>query len=355
VKAGCLLGLGLLKDERAAYTLYPVIMGNSPEELQSFAVTSLAKIGTTKITFRVGRRSREVDIVDLLEKKLVRKTTRTQVRRAMAMALGTIGREETSIKALQQAYRIDRDKGVKGFALLSLALMKKSDANKLVVRDVLRQALKRERDTIVRGFAALAVGLSRDVEAGKQLLDVFNKDRNAEVRAAAAIGLGIIKYKPALPDLGGEVEKPRDGGDARGYACVALGMIGDPAASKYLKSVLKNVNIPYLKWASATGLAVLRDRSALPMILECLSDKNQITRDSAVRSLAYFRDDTTILPLLEQFKKEKSDEVRAMICVTLGQIVDVSQEVPILRRIGRNVNWIAAVRMPSIALLTRIF
>ncbi|MHC4598853.1 MAG: HEAT repeat domain-containing protein [Planctomycetota bacterium] len=178
VKAGCLLGLGLLQDERAAYTLWPVITGNFAEELQSFAVTSLAKIGTTKITFRQGRRSRDVDVVDLFEKRLLRKQTRTNVRRSMAMALGSIGREDSSIKALQQAYRLDRDKGVKGFSLLSLALMKKSDANKMVVRDVLRRALTRERDNIVRGFLALAVGLTEDQEAGKALLDVFNKDRN---------------------------------------------------------------------------------------------------------------------------------------------------------------------------------
>jgi HEAT repeat protein len=132
-------------------------------------------------------------------------------------------------------------------------------------------------------------------------------------------------------------------------------MIGDRNASKYLKSVLKNVNIPYLKWASATGLAVLGDKSAIPMILEWIGDGNSITRDSAIRSLGYFRDDSTIMPLLDQFKKEKNDKVRAMICVTLGQIIDTSTKVPVLRRIGRNVNWIAAIRMPSVALLTRIF
>ena len=355
VKAGALLGLGLLKDERAAYTLYPVVMSNYKEELQSFAVTALAKIGTTEIEFRRGRKSTKIDIVNLFERKMLTKTTKTQVRRAMAMALGTIGREDSSIKALQQAYRVDRDKGVKGFALLSMALMKKNDANKMVVNDTLRRALVRERDNVVKGFAALAVGLSKDEEGGKLLLNVFLKERNPDVRAAAAVGMGIMKYKQALPDLGQEVKKPKDGGEARGYACVALGMIGDPAASDYLKSVLKDVNIPYLKWASATGLAILNDKSAIPMIMEWINDKNQITRESAIRSLSYFRDDSTISPLLDQFRKEKSDHVRTMCIVTLGMIGDVSDEIPVLRRIGRNVNWIAAVRMPAVDLLTKIF
>ncbi|MHC5037669.1 MAG: HEAT repeat domain-containing protein [Planctomycetota bacterium] len=355
VKAGALLGLGLLKDERAAYTLYPVLMSNYKEELQAFAVTSLAKIGATEITFRRGRKSTKVDLVKQFEKKMVMKTTRTQVRRAMALALGTIGREETTITALKKAYTLDRDKGVKGFALISLARLKKSDSNKLIARDILRRALKRESDNVVKGFAALALGLSEDYESGDLLLDLFKKASTPDVRAAAAVGLGILKYKPALPELGDEVTNPKDGGDARGYACVALGMIGDTAAADYLKSVLKDVNVPYLKWASATGLAILKDKSAIRMILEWIDDKNRITRESSIRALCYFRDDSTIQPLLDQFKKEKVDEVRAMIIVTLGMIGDVSKEIPVLRRIGMNVNWVAAVKMPPVEMLTKIF
>ncbi|MHC5040485.1 MAG: HEAT repeat domain-containing protein [Planctomycetota bacterium] len=355
VKAGALLGLGLLGDERAAYTLYPVFISNYEEELQSFAVTSLAKIGTTEITLRRGRKSTVVDLVRLFERRLNHPQTKTQVKRAIAMALGTLGREDTSIAALRRAYRADRDKGVKGFALLSLAQMKKGEVNKRVVRDFLQRAMAREKDAVVKGFAALALGLTGDEACGKDLLELFNGNDRPDVRAAAAIGLGILKYKPALPVLGHEVEKPRDGGDARGCACVALGMIGENIASDYLKAVLRDVNVPYLKWASATGLAILNDRSAIPMILDWINDKNRITRESAIRSLSYFRDDTTIRPLLEQFKKEKVDEVRTMIVVTLGTIGDASTDIPVLRRIGQNVNWVAAVRMPAVDLLTKIF
>jgi len=358
VKAGTLLAMGLLQNERAAYTLYPVLMSNYDEELQALAVAALAKIGTTTITFRRGRRSTEIDIIDLFEKRLAKKTTKDEVRRSIAMALGTIGKEETSIDALKRAYTSDRDKGVKGFALLSLAQMKKGEANKVVVRDFLRRALMREKDVVVRGFAALAVGLSQDQDAGQLLLDVFNSNDRPDVRAAAAVGLGIIKYKPALPDLGQEVKNPRDGGDARGYAAVALGMIGDPASTKYLKSVYETVNDPYLKWMTATGLGLLghknRDQAAIDLVKKDLSDGSLAIRKAAVRSIAYFRDDTTIDPLVEQFKEEGNDELRALIVVSLGNIADTAEETPILRRIGKNVNWVAAVRMKSIELLTRL-
>jgi HEAT repeat protein len=355
VKAGALLGLGLLGDQRAAYTLYPVFTSNYKEELQALAVTALAKIGTTEVVFRHGRKSVTVDLVTLFERKLTNKQTRTEVRRSIAMALGTIGRQDSSVRALQLAVRADRDKGVKAFALLSLARIRKDEATAMVVHDTLRRVLAAEKDAVVKGFAALAVGLSGDREGGKVLLGVFKDKGRADVRAAAAIGLGLLKYKPALPDLGEEVQNPADGGRARGYAAIALGMIGEPASSDFLKSVLGNVNIPYLKWASATGLALLGDRSAVPTILAQLDDGNRITRESAIRSLAHFREDTTIAPLLEQFSKEDSDEVRTMIAVTLGKIADVSETIPVLRRIGRNVNWVAAKNMKAVDLLTRLF
>jgi HEAT repeat protein len=355
VKAGTLLGLGLLKHPRAAYTLYPVVMSNNKEELQSFAVTALAKIGTTEIEFRKGRRSVTVDLVDMFEKKLAIKETKGQVRRALAMALGTVGRDTTSLQALIRAYRVDRDKGVKAFALLSLARMKKSATAKIVVRETLKRALLREKDAVVQGFAALAAGLSRDEELAPHLLDVFNGKTQHDVRAAAAVGLGLLKHKAAIPDLASEVERPKSRGDARGYAAVALGMIGEPVASDYLKAVLKDVNVPYLKWAASTGLALLGDRSAVPTILKWTDDRNRITRESAIRSLAHFRDDSTIRPLLERFRTEKNDEVRSLILVTLGTIGDASEGMPVLRRIGQNVNWVAAVRMPAVDLLTRLF
>jgi HEAT repeat protein len=355
VKAGCLIGLGLLKDERAATTLFPVVNGTFKEDLQAFAVTSLAKIGTTEITIGRGRRARTVDLVDFFEKKLLDKTTKTQVRRALAMALGTMGRESSTIQALQRAYKIDRDRGVQSFALVSLAQLKKEESNKIVVREILRRALMNEKNGVVRGFAALAVGLTGDAEGGQLLLRVFKEDGDPEVRAAATIGLGIIKYIPALPDLGHEVNKPRGIGDARGYACIAMGMIGHPSAAETLRTTLRDVNIPYLKAMASMGLALLSDRAGLSLVVDHIDDKNRITREAAVRSLAHFREDSTVQPLIKQLKKEKSNEVRAMIVVTLGVIGDASKGVPVLRKIGQNVNWIAARRMPAVDLLTKLF
>jgi HEAT repeat protein len=359
VKAGTIIGIGLLGDERGAFTLLSLLLSNEEEELQAFAVAGLSKIGKTEISSTAGRRSRTFNLIEQFEKKLVTKETPTQVRRAVALALANVGRKESSIRALQQAYQSDRDKGVKGFSLLGLAQLAAKlpagDADKLAAIEFLRRAVNKENDVVVKGFAVLAVGLTRDETSGEFLSEIFNSNEDPDVRAAAALGLGMVKYTKAIGYLAQEITKPRDGGDARGFSCVALGLIGDVAAADYLMAVLKDVNVPYLTWSAASGLAILGHKPAIPEVLKRLDDKNRITREMTIRALQYFRDDTTISPLLDQFKKEKVDEVRAMVIVTLGVIGDSSKGIPVLRKAGRDVNWVAAVKMPSIDLLTRLF
>ncbi|MHC4780460.1 MAG: HEAT repeat domain-containing protein [Planctomycetota bacterium] len=340
IRASALLALGLLGDERSAYTLYKVLMGKAKEEYKTIAVTSLARIGKTGIIFRTGSRTRTVDLVGQFETLLRHRKTPVQVRRALALALGDMGTESTSLETLRRVYETDRDRGVRGFALISMALMKKSDGvNQELVSKVFLRALKGERNAEVKGFAALASGMSRDSSLGKPLLHVFNGKEQPDVRAAAALGLGILKYEPAVSDLCSELKAPRDGGDARGYAAVALGMIGDGAATDYLKWVLKNVNVPYFQWASSMGLALLGDRTAIPLVVERLDDKNLQTRVTAIRSLSYFRDLSTLKPLMDQYGREKLESVRESIIRTMGMILDESESIPACRLIGEGMNW----------------
>jgi HEAT repeat protein len=356
LKGAALLGLGLLGDERSAYALYQVLIGNSREEYKTIAVASLARSGASRIVFRRGSRSRTVDLVELFESLILRKTTSDPVRRGLVLALGTLGREKTSLDVLRRAYGSTRDSGVKGFTLLSMALMKKENpAKQAQVRETILTALRRGKSARVRGFAALAAGLSEDPELGGALLVVFNGKDQADVRAAAAVGLGILRHRAAVDDLVRELREPRDGGDARGFAAVALGMIGDRSASKSLRWILKNVNVPYLKWASATGLALLGDRGAIPQILECMDDRNMTTRLTAIRSLGYFRDLSTLKPLMERFEKEKSDGVRECIVRTMGMILDDAESVPACRRIGAGVDWAGLSKRPVLLRLVSLF
>ncbi|MHC5038251.1 MAG: HEAT repeat domain-containing protein [Planctomycetota bacterium] len=355
VKGGAILGLGLLGQERAVYTLLPVFLRTMREEFRALAVTSLARLGMVEICLGSGKKAVTLDLIQEFEKRLLDKRTPREVRRAIALALGTFGREQTSRSVLQKAYWRDRDKGVRGFALLSIAQLGKKSEEKGRSLRFLSWALSRETSPLLRGYLALGLGLTEEAEAGPLLLDLFQGKEHPDVRAAAAVGLGIVKYRAALPDLGREIQDPKDAGKARGYAAMALGMIGDPASVPYLRAVLENANIPYLRWAASNGLALLGDRTAVPALLKSMGDRNLLTRRTTIQALRFFRDETSIEPLLACFRKEKVDVLRRSIIGTLGAIGEPVKGIPALRRIDRHVNWMAAIRLKSIALLLDLF
>jgi HEAT repeat protein len=358
VKAGLILGIGLLGDERGAQALLSVVLGNEEEELQALALAALGKIGAVEVG-GAGRNVRKTDVVQILEARLGDKDTRTQVRRSAALALGAIGRAETSVSVLEKATRMDRDKGVRAFALVALARLAarrpEGDGAAAAAREILRRAARSESDDRVKGFAVLAIGISRDEKASGLVLGLFDGNESPDVRAAAAVALGILKCRDAIPTLSREIQTPRDGGEARGFSCVSLGMVGDPCSIDYLRAVLSEAQAPYLIGAAATGLSLLNDRGALPLIWKRIGERDEIVREAAVRSLQFFRDDSTTAPLLDLMRREKSETIRAMMVVSLGAIADASEKMPVLRRIGRDVNWVAAKNLPAIALLLRMF
>jgi HEAT repeat protein len=353
LKATCLLAIGLLGDERGAYTLYPILLSNFHEDIQAMAVAALAKLGKRELQLQWHGKSVTVDLVDRFERWLYMKRTKVKVRQALAIALGTMGRERTSLGALRKAVTLDRDRGVVVFSLLSMALMKKGEPGQMITRDLIYRVLSVNSDSVIRSFALLALGLSGDHETGEVLLNFFKRSRKPDVRAAAALSLGLLKYKPAMPELGEEIVNPKDGGDARGMACIALGMIGDPSVGDYLKAVLRDVEVPYLKWGACNGLGALGDPSAIPEILKWIGSLNRITREGAIYSLGAFRDDFAIPPLLERFELEKVASIRGAIIVTLGKMAGTSPGALALDGFGLHVNWLATLRMPTLDFLTR--
>jgi HEAT repeat protein len=354
VRAAAVVALGLVGEGEmgAVKTLLDIFTGHDEARIRALAVTSLGKLGVTEYKPR-GRR-KGINLVRKFESMLKKKETKDYIRQSLAMILGRFGDAET-IGKLQQVARLDKNKAVRSFALLSLAQIKKDEKKKASVREFLRRVLKKEKDNIVRAYAALAVGLSQDPEGAKILREIFTGREHFDVRAAAAVGLGILKDADALPELGREIKNPRGGGDVRRFACIALGMIGDKAAGKYLKSILKDVNVPYLRWSAAIGLAKLGDKSCIPQLVKNLDDGSRITKEAAIRAIGYYRDETQIKPLMDHFGKEKSKEIQAMYIVALGYIGDSAEGVPVLKEVSQDFNWIAAIPYKTIDFVVRVF
>ncbi len=353
IKAAAVTALGLIGDERAVSTLLNIFVSQEEERIRALAVTSLGKLGVTE--FKPNPRAKStINLVRYFEKYLSDKQTKVYVRQSLAMILGRFGDDKT-INVLEQVVIDDKDKGVRSFALLSLAQIKKDESRKTAVREFLRRILKTEKNVIVKSYAALAVGLSEDAEGAKILREIFESGEHADVRAAAAVGLGLLKDKDSLPILGKEIEDPKGGGDVRRFCCISLGLIGDLAASNYLKAVLEKVNVPYLRWSAAIGLARLGDKSCMELLTKNLSDGSRVVKEAAIQAIGYFRDETQIKTLIDNFNKESNKEIQAMYIVSLGYIGDSAEEIPVLRQVSQDFNWLASLSYPSIDFVVRVF
>jgi HEAT repeat protein len=351
VRAAAVVGLGLIDDPNTPAVLLRIATSAEKEDIRALAVTSLGKLGIQSLRIR-GRRE-PLDLARFLA-RLMQKDRKEQVRRSAAMILGRAG-TEASIPALCAAAVRDRDGAVRSFALLSLARVARSAEKRAAVRGFLSKRLRAEKDDKVRCYAALALGLTRSPGAGPALRELFGTAPNPDLRAAAAVGLGLLKDSKALPLLGREIETPRSGGDVRYFSCIAIGLIGKMHAAEYLRAVLESSRMPGLRWAAAMGLALLGDRSSLPLLRKNLRENSRITREGAIRALGFFRDEAVIPVLTGLFQKESSDELRAMCVVSLGMIGDGAEGVPVLRRVSRDFNWLAALRNPAIDFILRAF
>ncbi len=353
VKAAAVTALGLLGDEKALKTLLEVFRSGEEEDIRALAVTAIGKLGVSSCQENPASNGR-VNLAREFEKHLLNKETKVRVRQSLAMILGKIGDSRTA-DALKAAASGDRDRVVRSFALLSLARLCKGTDQAVSVREMLRRTLRDEKNVTVRSYAALAAGLSGDSEAAPILRGLFESGEHADVRSAAAIGLGILKDAESMALFGKELNNPKGGGDVRRFACIALGLIGDKNAGDCLRKVLETVNQPYLKWSAAIGLARLGDKSCMDMLVRNLTDGSSIVKESAIRAIGYFRDEAQIRTLIDHMKKESSDEIKAMYVVSLGYIGDSASEVPVLRRVSQDFNWLASLKYVSIDFVTRVF
>ena len=83
---------------------------------------------------------------------------------------------------------------------------------------------------------------------------VSNGEADRAVRAACAIGLGLLRDRPVVPRLR-EVLASSPIAKLRGYCCVALGLIGTPDATEPIRRALERNSAPDVRAAAAIALA----------------------------------------------------------------------------------------------------
>jgi HEAT repeat protein len=344
VRAAAMLALALQKNEASAPVFVAQIGADRVKRhVKAMAATALGKLGLQKFMF--GRKT--VRTVPYLAHLLQTRRKDHGLRQSSAMAIAALGpKSEMDHKKLLRALTegfTDKDSNVRNLVLMAVAEIAYEGKAVGTARRIIHTVLAKEKNQTARGFACLAAGLAGDRESVPRLRQILTKGSSPELRAAAAVGLGLLKDFSATPTFLGILGKKGGETTLKGYCCTALGIMGiekNKEALPVLKKVLSEEADPELRAAAAMALTRLNDRGALDIVLEALTEKNQYFRMSAVMAVGRFRDLRGVGPLIRLYESgEANDELKAIVCVALGNIAETS-EIPVFRRIGRHYNFL---------------
>lgn len=219
---------------------------------------------------------------------------------------------------------------------------------------------------MTRAWAALALGIEgfhqteRTAGAGvaqpdpardaiaQILVDAMLLIKDPEQRSAFAVGLGLRRARQATPGLLKCIEEVRVD-DFRGYFALALGMTGArETAPAVLEFVKKEARHPGFFQQAAIGLALMGDKSVVPVLIELLKDdgtQSFILQSAIADSLGYVGDYRAVAPLVELLKDEKKQRTkltRAFASVALGLVGDKELQ-PWNSKISAHLNYFGFV------------
>ena len=192
----------------------------------------------------------------------------------------------------------------------------------------------------LHNFNAGKPGIASDL-----LLKQPKKVKDQRVKGAMAIALGIIRERKAESDLV-SLMMGRNSPSLRGYAAVALGMMGARAAIPQIKEVVKEqVKDPELQRAAATALGLMGDKDVVHVLSKVIEDaKTEYVQSSAALALGFIGDFTAIdvLNKLMRDKTGTTDLARAQATVALGVVAE-DELLPVMHIISVDNNYRALV------------
>ncbi len=326
VTMACQAG-GLMGSARLIRPLIDLAFDESvPEYVRSAAVTALG---------RIGEPSAIPALVELLDNGL-------QPRRAAAVALGYLAHagESTVIEKLGEILLTETDAPTRHFSAITLGRIGGPAARASILA-----AFADDRSDM-RPWLAIGLGLcERDepTDGGTQrLLDLAAEESNTQSYGAYLIALGLAGSRDALELLGqvaggGQIENA-------GYAAMALGLSGQPAAQPMLRDLLAGSTSPVILRQAALGLGILGDSASVPDLVELIrTTSNPFVASFAAIGVAFMGDENAAGSLMHLVDRGGSIGVRATFAVAaVGQLFD-SDRRPALSRLAAGDNYLSGL------------
>lgn len=299
------------------------------------------------------------------------------VRPGLAIALGRLTRAADPFapsvaETLRNAVEKDISKNPETayMSIISLGeIAGTSSAGNDIEKFLLEKATASGGRVTTRAWAAMGLGIEGFLQFDRRSKSAANEsnktakdkdtvaqalvERMAEMRdpsqlSAFAIALGLRKANFAAPKCLEGLDETRVD-DYRGYFALALGMMGSREHATKIQEHVKNaVRRPAFFQQTAIGLALLGDKSVVPLLIGVLRDaKNQAfaVQSSIADSLGYVGDYRAVKPLLEVLRDDKKEfptSTRTFAAVALGQVGDKDDE-PWNAKISKHLNYFAFV------------
>jgi len=291
--------------------------------------------------------------------------TQRELKMSAALALGQIGNcDDDGAKAVDNKIRAGlREVASKGrqqarrFSLIALSQIgaragigEKPWGGREEVESALTKTLGRGKVQL-KPWAGLAIGVqSWDLlEAGQSLdttsilaLQAATKDcrRPADI-GAYVLGLGMSKNVDAINLIIDKLDYFTGDDEARGYCCVALGLIGDPRPVEQIQVLIEESKYrPDLLKQAAISLGLLGDKAIVPKLVDMLANaKGMATQAAIATALGQIGDRNSIEPLVEMLQSPKmTGGARGFAAVALGIVCD-KEMLPWNSKIGQDINY----------------
>jgi len=288
---------------------------------------------------------------------------RAQVEMGAALALGQIGTSaaggvDSRIRSALIRTVSEGNRQSRRFALIALAQIggrlgagELGDAGTGEVARVLQLQLARGK-TELRPWAGLAMGVlahrlnetdrPRDGTLLRALVDAAADCRNPRRIGAYLIALGIARHEPAGAICLEKLEYFKGDDDARGYAAISLGLLGRRDAIPRLSQLVAEAkHKPPLMKQAAIALGLLGDKALVDDLVDMLARQARtVSSQAAVSSaLGAIGDSRSIDPLVEMLgNRQITETARAFAAVALGIVCD-EDHLPWNSRISVDLNY----------------
>lgn len=286
------LSLGLFQDASFVENFKEILFSKKESDItKAYAALALGYI-------------KDKSSVETLQEVFKEKKVPKDIACATLVSLGNIG-DKSVIPFLDKI--LNKPKGdvqIRAYAALALGKIKDPEAV-----EILRKSLK-EKNPDIRASIAIAFGMIKSPDTKDDLVALFKKDKNSRVRQFAAISLAQLGDKSVYATLYKTATSSRGSFDVKAFAILALGLLGEQKeTNKFIKEIVIKKK-PIIRPVAVLTLGLLKDKTAVPILLEILEKEQAIDPVSflyAIQALGLIGDKEAIPALEKLYKKAQED------------------------------------------------